>query len=137
MITSAILQGLFTSFFVFSKNLIILIVTRVFGGFFQVMFMIYFPVWIDLCAPPKSQAMWISLLYSAFPLGVIIGAVQCHEFKKMLYPEKDSYKWGFLIQTALMVGLIGIAMILFPAHYYDKPKEQGEEFINIEDSQDI
>ena len=75
MITSAILQGLFTSFFVFSKNLIILILTRVFGGFFQVMFTIYFPVWIDLCAPPKSQAMWISIFYFAFPLGVIVGAV--------------------------------------------------------------
>jgi hypothetical protein len=36
-----------------------------------------------------------------------------------------------------MVGLIGIPMILFPAHYYDKPKELGEEFKNIEDSQDI
>lgn len=54
MVISAILNGLFVGAFAFTKNFWILFVTRAFVGFFQVMFVIYFPVWIDLCAPPKS-----------------------------------------------------------------------------------
>jgi hypothetical protein len=54
MVVSAILNGLFVGVFAFTKNFWILFVTRAFVGFFQVMFVIYFPVWIDLCAPPKS-----------------------------------------------------------------------------------
>jgi predicted MFS family arabinose efflux permease len=54
MVASAILNGLFVSAFAYIKNFWVLLVTRVFVGLFQGMFVIYFPVWIDLCAPTKS-----------------------------------------------------------------------------------
>ena len=54
MVASAILNGLFVSAFAYIKNFWVLLVTRVLVGLFQGMFVIYFPVWIDLCAPPKS-----------------------------------------------------------------------------------
>ena len=54
MVASAILNGLFVSAFAFIKDFWVLLVTRILVGLFQGMFVIYFPVWIDLCAPPKS-----------------------------------------------------------------------------------
>ena len=94
MITSAILNGVFVGSFVLISNFYILILTRFFAGFFEVMFIIYFPVWIDLFAPPKSQTMWISLYYLTVPLGLILGFALSKGFDIWI-GTKDSYKWGF------------------------------------------
>jgi predicted MFS family arabinose efflux permease len=93
-VVSAIFNGLFVGAFAFTKNFWILFVTRSFVGFFQVMFVIYFPVWIDLCAPPKSQTMWISFFFLTVPLGIVLGYGLTIGFDGMIDRE-DSYKWGF------------------------------------------
>jgi hypothetical protein len=96
MITSAILNGLSVSSFAFTKNFYILIVSRVTAGFFKVMFVIYFPVWIDLCAPQKSQTMWISFYFLMVPMGIILGIGLSKGFNSWI-DAKDSYKWGFAV----------------------------------------
>ena len=122
MVASAILNGVFVGVFAFTKSFWILFVTRAFVGFFQVMFVIYFPVWIDLCAPPKSSTMWISCFFLTVPMGIIVGYGITIGFQSM-FTADDSYKWGFAVQTVLMIIPIALAMIFFPAHYYEKPIE--------------
>jgi predicted MFS family arabinose efflux permease len=73
IVGSSILNALFVGVFAFTKNFWILFATRSFVGFFQVMFVIYFPVWIDLCAPQKSSTMWISCFFLTVPIGIIFG----------------------------------------------------------------
>lgn len=80
MIISAIFYGLLVGSFVFTNNFDILIVTRFFSGIFGVIFVIYFPVWIDLCAPPKSQTMWIFIYFLTEPLGVFLGFALTYGF---------------------------------------------------------
>ncbi len=84
MIISAIFYGLLVGSFIFTNNFNILIVTRFFSGFFSVMFVIYFPVWIDLCAPPKSQTMWISFYFLTVPLGLILGFALTKVFDSLI-----------------------------------------------------
>lgn len=73
IVVSAILNGITVGVFSITKNFWLIFGSRVLVGFFQVMFVIYFPVWIDLCAPPKSQTMWISFFFLTVPIGIIFG----------------------------------------------------------------
>lgn len=73
IVVASITNGILVSTFVLTSNFWIIFVTRVLAGLAQVMFIIYFPVWIDQHAPPKSQTMWISLYFLTVPLGLILG----------------------------------------------------------------
>jgi MFS family permease len=75
LIVSAIMNGLFVSVFAFTSDFWIVFGSRVIVGVFEVMFEIYFPVWVDLHAPKKLQTMWISFLIVITPLGLIFGYV--------------------------------------------------------------
>jgi predicted MFS family arabinose efflux permease len=73
LITAAICNGLSVVVFSFIKIYWVIFASRVLAGFFQVAFVIYFPVWIDLCSPPEKQTMWISFFFLTVPIGIIVG----------------------------------------------------------------
>jgi putative MFS transporter len=54
IVVSAIMNGILVSAFNFTTNFSIILGSRVLAGLFQVMFVIYFPVWIDQHAPVSS-----------------------------------------------------------------------------------
>lgn len=58
-------------------------------------------------------------------MGIILGYALTIGFSSLLTAE-DSYKWGFAAQTVLMLAPIALAMVFFPAHYYEKPSEQNQ-----------
>jgi hypothetical protein len=66
--------------------------------------------------------MWISFFFLTVPMGIILGYALTIGFSSLLTAE-DSYKWGFAAQTVLMLAPIALAMVFFPAHYYEKPSE--------------
>jgi predicted MFS family arabinose efflux permease len=54
IVAAAIFNALAVGVFSITTDYWIIFSSRVLVGFFQVIFVIYFPVWIDLCAPPSK-----------------------------------------------------------------------------------
>lgn len=54
IVVAAVLNALAVGVFSITKNFWIIFVSRMLVGLFQVVFVIYFPVWIDLCSPPEK-----------------------------------------------------------------------------------
>jgi predicted MFS family arabinose efflux permease len=52
IVAAAILNALAVGVFSVTKSYWTIFASRALVGFFQVVFVIYFPVWIDLCSPP-------------------------------------------------------------------------------------
>ena len=115
--------------FTFIQDYWIVFASRIVVGLAQVVFIIYFPVWIDQQAPPKSQTMWISFYFLTVPVGLIVGYLCTVN----IFPGEHDWKWSFLIQTALMIVPTTILFIVFPAKYYEK----GQEHSNMEASVEL
>ena len=73
IVAAAIFNALAVGVFSVTKSYWIIFASRALVGFFQVVFVIYFPVWIDLCSPPSKQTMWISFFFLAVPVGLVLG----------------------------------------------------------------
>ena len=87
-----------------------LIASRVLAGLSQVVFVIYFPVWIDLCSPEKQKTMLISVFYLSVPLGLVMGfglAGALH--------DNIGYRWSFMVETILMLFPVTLSFIMVPA----------------------
>jgi predicted MFS family arabinose efflux permease len=125
IIAASIVNALFVSSFLVTSNFWILFSTRFITGLAKVMFVIYFPVWIDQHAPPASQTMWISLYFLTVPIGLIIGY-----FSTSLIigdnNESNDYRYGFLLQSVLMIFPISVCFMLFPAKYYEQIDEDNK-----------
>lgn len=122
LIISAVMNGLCCGIFVLISNFWIVFVSRVLVGFFEVMFIIYIPVWIDTHAPPSSQTMWISFFFLTVPLGLILG----YGAAVFISGEDElKFRYAFLLQTLLMIVPISVLFVFFPTHYFDKPNEES------------
>ena len=72
----------------------------------------YFPVWIDECAPPKQQTMWMSLFFITEHLGIIIGY-------GLAFFMKSYWFLGFGVQAATML-VAGLLFMTIPKKYFDE-----------------
>ena len=79
----------------------------------------FFPVWIDECAPPHRQTLWMSLFFITEHLGIIIGY-------GLAYALRLEWHWGFLIQAATMA-LAGVLFTLVPKVYFDETSYKSAE----------
>lgn len=61
--------------FTVSNTIVLLSITRIGCGFFQVFCYIFFPVWVDQFGVYESRTMWITFLQLGVPLGTMIGYV--------------------------------------------------------------
>ncbi len=84
--TAALLNGGSLILCYFAKNFWMFFIGRLVSGFFKVFMTIFFPVWIDIHAPKSSQAMWISIYFFLYPVGMVIG------YASSLFLSK-SYSW--------------------------------------------
>jgi predicted MFS family arabinose efflux permease len=92
-----------------------LIASRVLAGLSQVVFVIYFPVWIDLCSPEKHKTMLISVFYLSVPLGLVTGFGLAGALHNNI-----GYRWSFMIETVLMLIPVTLSFMLVPASYFEK-----------------
>ena len=127
LVISAVMNGLCCGIFVLVSNYWIVFASRVLVGFFEVMFIIYIPVWIDTHAPPSSQTMWISFFFLTVPLGLILGYGAAVFLSGQ---DEEKFRYAFLLQTLLMIVPVAVAFVLFPSHYFDKPNEEGAHGID-------
>ena len=101
--------------------------SRIAVGLFLSVFIIYFPVWIDQCAPIKSQAIWISFYFLTEDLGMVLGygiAVLCNSVLNV------NWKWGFMVQSALMVFPVFPLFLVVPGKYFNQTPG-GERHKNL------
>ena len=54
------------------QNKMLLIVSRLISGFFQVFLVVYYPVWVDLFGG-QNKTRWLSYLQIGVPFGVFLG----------------------------------------------------------------
>lgn len=118
IVVSAIFNALAVSVFALVTNYWVIFSSRILVGFFQVMFVIYFPVWIDICAPPEKQTMWISFFFLTVPIGIILGYGLT-----VFFTTFTDYQYTFLVQTALMLVPISLLFAIIPARYYQKSEQ--------------
>lgn len=91
VIFAAIMNALTAGVFPLTKIYWIIFVSRVLVGIFQVVFMIYFPVWIDVRAAPKKKSIWLSIFILTGPFGLVLGMILTTNLIKF-----TEYKWVFL-----------------------------------------
>ncbi len=126
---ATLLNGLFAVVIAFGTemNYWIIFGSRVLVGLSLSVFIQYFPVWIDLCAPPKLKTLWISFFYLTEDIGMAVG----YGISAVFSALNISWKFGFYIQGVLMVAVTYLFIIIpsenFSHEYEALPLENIEE----------
>lgn len=78
------------------------------------MFILYFPVWIDLCAPSRLQTLWICFFYLTEDMGMAVGYGMSAVFHAI---DVHWLKWyiGFYVQAALMILVVALMFLVVPS----------------------
>jgi len=125
LVVSAIMNGIFVSFFSFLSDFWVLFASRVIVGVFEVMFEIYFPVWVDIQAPPRLQTMWISFLIVITPVGLIFGYIVTNVVMGSDQYSPD-FKYVFLMEAVLMIVPCAALLAIFKPEYFSSLKESQD-----------
>ena len=78
------------------------------------MFILYFPVWIDLCAPQRLQTLWICFFYLTEDMGMAVGYGMAAVFHSLGIPWLK-WSFGFYVQAALMILVVALMFAVVPA----------------------
>ena len=92
----------------------LLVLSRVLTGLFLSVFLIYFPVWIDLKAPPHWQTMWICMFYYTEDLGMAVG----YGLSSMFSAFNISWVIGFYIQAGTMACIMTLMFLVIPEEHF-------------------
>ncbi|CAI2366801.1 unnamed protein product [Moneuplotes crassus] len=115
--------------FTLVRDFFVLSVFRFGVGFFQVFLCIYFPVWVDLFAYEKYKTIWLTILQSSVPLGVVLGygitAIFDQEFK--------AWRYSYYTQAG-MYFLLFFTFLCIPREYIEEIENEKTEK-NTQESQ--
>lgn len=79
------------------RNKLIMGLTRMISGFFQISLVIYFPVWVDTFGENR-KTLWLSYIQLAVVLGVVMGYIITALFN--ILNERYtwiSWRWAFYL----------------------------------------
>jgi predicted MFS family arabinose efflux permease len=110
VVWASLLNALSVSVFSLTDLYWALIASRVLAGLSQVVFVIYFPVWIDLCSPEKHKTMLISVFYLSVPLGLVMGFALAGALH-----DNIGYRWSFMMETVLMLIPVTLSFFMVPS----------------------
>jgi len=96
------------------SDFVILCLFRFGVGFFQVFLWIYFPVWIDIFADITKKTIWLTILQSSVPLGVVTGYGMTAIFDQ----EFGNWRYSYYVQTIVYFFLM-IVFFLIPQDYIE------------------
>lgn len=97
---------------------------------------IFYPVWIDESAPTSTlQTMWIATFFLCEQVGVATGQGALN-VAIMVFGE-HGWRWSFLAETALLIGLTGIMFLVIPSRYYTHGKDTEGENNQLQNGQDL
>jgi hypothetical protein len=96
-------------------------------GFFQVFLWIYFPVWIDIFGTDNNKTIWLTLLQSSVPLGVVTG----YGITAIFDAEFGFWQLSYYLQTVVYFFLF-IVFTWIPKQYIeDQRVDEDEEFQDV------
>ncbi|MCQ2818980.1 MAG: hypothetical protein MJ252_17075 [archaeon] len=61
----------------FYKNYWVVLACRLISGFSQVLYTIYFPVWVDQYGTQKEKPVMLAIVGIGVPLGIVFGYLLC------------------------------------------------------------
>ena len=85
----------------YAESYYFLLVARMLSGCGEASFQCSVPPWIQSNSEDGTQAMWLSLFYTAIPVGTAIGYVY-----SALISEAIGVKWAFIIEMCLMIPFV-------------------------------
>ena len=112
---AALLNGLASIVVPLKPAYALLVLSRILTGIFLSVFLIYFPVWIDLKAPPHWQTMWICMFYFTEDLGMAVG----YGLSSMFSAFNISWIIGFYIQAGSMACFIALMFLIIPGEHFE------------------
>ena len=105
-----------------------LLTFRFFIGFLQSIPAVYFPVWVDEFAPPDKAALWMALVQTGAPLGIMIGYAVAGALTGSADPNGCSadelfsaacgWRIPFVAQSAVLIAFSLVALFI-PKELYD------------------
>ncbi|UKK01327.2 major facilitator superfamily MFS-1 protein [Theileria orientalis] len=75
-------------------------------GYGQSGYALYFPVWVDIFAPPKHRNLWMAVIQSGLSVGGAVGYIVTS-----LFSYAGKYGWRYSVMTQALS--IGITLVLF------------------------
>jgi len=101
-----------------SRNYYVLLVCRIATGIGESSFLSVVATMIDIIAPLSKRALWLSLFYSAIPIGYAMGEVAggvIVDTSWPFFPDDQSWRMVFLVEAALgMLIVIILCLITGP-----------------------
>jgi MFS transporter, Spinster family, sphingosine-1-phosphate transporter len=96
-----IVAVLFSGIALWAESYTFLLIARMLSGCGEASFQCSVPPWIQSNSEEGTQGMWLSLFYTAIPVGTAIGYVY-----SALISDSIGAKWAFFIEGCLMVPFV-------------------------------
>eukprot|EP00606_Chrysophyceae_sp_TOSAG23-5_P000214 GSChrysophyteH2.ASY1.ANO1.1442.1 assembled CDS len=120
---------LFSGIAFWAESYYFLLIARMLSGCGEASFQCSVPPWIQSNSEDGTQAMWLSLFYTAIPVGTAIGYVY-----SALISEAIGVKWAFIIEMCLMLPFVVYVFSVSPRYpTLTTRKPMGEGSISISD----
>lgn len=91
-------------------------------GFFQVFLCIYFPVWVDLFGRDDQKTIWLTILQTSVPLGVVLGYGVTAVFDSEFHSWQLSYHLQAFIYLVLFLWFAFI-----PSRFIENDDQEEED----------
>lgn len=93
----------------FAKSYLFLLFARIMSGFGEAGLQCAIPPWIQNTAPPNKRGMWLSIFYTAIPVGTATG----YAFSSIL-AESVGWNWAFFVEGLAMCPLVFFMFSISP-----------------------
>ena len=91
----------------FAPHYWVLVLARMLSGAGEASFQTVVPPWIDDNAPPSRRGLWLSIFFTAIPLGTAIGFAWGGEIATIL-----TWRWAFFLEAIPMIPLVPIVFLV-------------------------
>ena len=90
-----------SGFSYYSKAYLFLLFARILSGFGEAGLQCTIPPWIQNTAPANQRGMWLSIFYTAIPVGTALGYAV-----SSVLAESIGWNWAFFIEGIIMIPLV-------------------------------
>ena len=108
------------------KDFVILCIFRFGIGLNQVLLCIYFPVWIDLYADNSQKTIWLTILQSWVPFGVVVG----YGMTAVFDTQFGNWEYSYYVQSATFIFIAFIFWLVPKSCIDDEMIDEDDESEN-------
>lgn len=109
----------------YTNSYVFLVFARMLSGVGEASLQVNIPPWIQHTAPPHERGMWLSIFYTAIPVGTATGYAY-----SSLVAESLGWQWAYFIEGLCMAPLVFFMFSIshhFPVEDPRKLEERDEE----------